>query len=165
MKLITVIVETPKGSAEKFDYEPEYKAFKLKKIMPSGMVFPYDFGFVPDTKGEDGDPLDVLILSEFKTFPGCMIDCRMIGAIAANQTEKDGSTMRNDRFIVVPSVSHEYEGVNSIEDLPTALVDEMEHFFKAFNEISGKVFEPIERVGAAKAIEMVRPQNSTEDKA
>lgn len=157
MEPITVIVETPKGSAEKFDYEPEFKAFKLKKVMPSGMVFPYDFGFVPNTKGEDGDPLDVLILSEFKTFPGCLIDCRVIGAIAANQTEKDGATMRNDRFIVVPTVSHEYEGVASIEDLPVALVEEMEHFFKAYNEISGKVFEPLERVGADRAFEMIQP--------
>ena len=88
MELITVIVETPKGSAEKFDYEPKYKVFKLNKVMPSGMVFPYDFGFIPDTKGEDGDPLDVLVLSEFKTFPGCMMDCRLLGAIVASQTEK-----------------------------------------------------------------------------
>jgi inorganic pyrophosphatase len=156
MEPITVIVETPKGSAEKFDYEPKYKAFKLNKVMPSGMVFPYDFGFVPDTKGEDGDPLDVLVLSEFKTFPGCMIDCRLIGAIAANQTEKDGSKMRNDRFIAVPSVSHQYDGVNSIHQLPQKLVDEMEHFFKAYNEISGKVFEPIERVDAEQAFKLIK---------
>lgn len=155
METITVIIETPKGSAEKFNYEPAFKAFKLSKIMPSGMVFPYDFGFVPQTKGEDGDPLDMLVLSEFKTFPGCMMDCRLIGAIVANQTERDGEKVRNDRFIAVPAVSHQYEKVNSIEDLPEKLIEEIEHFFKAYNEVSGKMFEPEERLNAEKAHELI----------
>ena len=156
MKPVTVIIETPKGSAEKFNYEPEFKAFKLSKIMPAGMVFPYDFGFVPDTKGEDGDPLDILVLSEFKTFPGCMMDCRLIGGIAAKQTEKDGETVRNDRFIAVPAVSHQYEKVNSIEDLPEKLPEEIEHFFRTYNHLSGKVFEPVERLNAEKAYKMIK---------
>ena len=115
------------------------------------MVFPYDFGFVPHTRGEDGDPLDILVLSEFKTFPGCMMDCRLLGAIVAYQTEKDGERVRNDRFIAVPIVSHHYDGVQSIEDLPQKLVEEIEHFFIAYNEISGKVFEPLERMNAMDA--------------
>ncbi len=156
MEHITVIIETPKGSAEKFDYEPEFKAFKLSKIMPAGMVFPYDFGFVPHTKGEDGDPLDILVLSEFKTFPGCMMDCRLIGAIVANQTERDGKTVRNDRFIAVPAVSYQYEKANSIEDLPEKLVEEIEHFFKAYNEITGKLFEPLERMKAGEAYKLIK---------
>lgn len=159
MKPITVIIETPKGSAEKFDYEPEFKAFKLSKVMPAGMVFLYDFGFIPNTKGEDGDPLDVLVLSEFKTFPGCMMDCRLLGAIVANQTEKDGETVRNDRFIAVPSVSHQYDGVRSIEDLPQKLLEEIEHFFKAYNEISGKVFESLKRLHAKDAYALIKPEN------
>ena len=64
MQTLTAIVETPKGSAQKYDYDPKNKWFKLKKIMPAGMVFPFDFGFIPDTKGEDGDPLDIIIISE-----------------------------------------------------------------------------------------------------
>jgi inorganic pyrophosphatase len=155
MDPILVIIETPKGSAEKFDYDLKYKTFKLHKIMPSGMVFPYDFGFIPDTKGEDGDPLDVLVLSEFKTFPGCLMDCRLLGAITARQTEKDGAQMRNDRFIAVPSVSHQYDGVDTIEQLPQRLLDEMEHFFKAYNEISGKNFEPLERLAPEAALELI----------
>jgi inorganic pyrophosphatase len=155
MKPVPIIVETPKGSAEKFDYEPELKVFKLNKIMPAGMVFPYDFGFIPNTKGGDGDPLDVLVLSEFKTFPGCLMDCRIIGAITANQTERNGETVRNDRFIAVPSVSHQYDGINSLEELPSKIVDEIEHFFKAYNDISGKIFEPMERLNAQQAYGMI----------
>lgn len=83
MQLITAIVETPKGNAQKYDYDAESKWFKLKKILPAGMVFPFDFGFIPVTKGGDGDPLDIIIISEFKSFPGCAMECRIIGAITA----------------------------------------------------------------------------------
>ena len=104
MKTITAIVETPRGSAQKYDYDPKNKWFELSKIMPAGMVFPFDFGFIPNTKGEDGDPLDIIIISELKSFPGCVMKCRIIGAITAEQTEK-GETVRNDRFLAVPEVS------------------------------------------------------------
>jgi inorganic pyrophosphatase len=161
MQPITVVVETPKGSAEKFDYEPAYKAFKLNKVMPAGMVFPYDFGFIPDTKGGDGDPLDIIILSEFKTFTGCLLDCRILGGILAQQTERDGNQMRNDRFIGVPAVSHQYDGINSLKDLPPHLLDELEHFFKAYNEMTGKLFEPLERVGPEKAYELIQQNQAT----
>ncbi|QEM11306.1 inorganic diphosphatase [Mucilaginibacter rubeus] len=70
---ITVIVETPKGSGHKYDYDTATKQFKLKKLLPAGMVFPFDFGFIPNTVGGDGDPLDVLVISEISTFPGCVI--------------------------------------------------------------------------------------------
>lgn len=70
MASIEIVVETPKGSAQKYDYDPKSRFFKMSKILPSGMVFPYDFGFVPDTKGEDGDPLDMIVISEFNSFPG-----------------------------------------------------------------------------------------------
>lgn len=98
MKVVNAIIESPKGQGHKYDFEPETKFFKLMKVLPAGLVFPFDFGFIPKTKGEDGDPLDVVVISEIPTFPGCSMDCRIIGAITANQTEKDGETVRNDRF-------------------------------------------------------------------
>src|ERR1051325_6834357 len=98
---ITAIVETPRGSAQKYDYDKKKKWFKLKKMMPAGMVFPFDFGFIPGTKGGDGDPLDVVIISELKSFPGCCMDCNVIGGFKATQTE-NGKTVRNDRFFVIP---------------------------------------------------------------
>src|SRR4051812_11882412 len=101
MKTVTVVVETPKGSAQKYTYDPEKRWFELSKIMPAGMVFPFDFGFIPDTKGEDGDPLDIIVISELTSFPGCVMRCRVIGAIEANQTEED-KTVRNDRFLAIP---------------------------------------------------------------
>lgn len=85
---MNLIIETPKGSSEKYDYDTQHHLFKLHKILPAGMVFPFDFGFIPGTKGEDGDPLDVLVISEFESFPGIMIDCRIIGCIKAKQIDK-----------------------------------------------------------------------------
>src|ERR1700712_5031895 len=106
MKPVTAIIETPKGSGEKYNYDEKQRYFKLGKILPAGLVFPFDFGFIPDTKGEDGDPLDIIVISELASFPGCAMDCRIIGAIKAEQTEKNGETLRNDRFLGVPEVSH-----------------------------------------------------------
>src|ERR1700743_668040 len=99
MASIDVVIETPKGSVQKYDYDDKTHFFKMSKILPSGMVFPYDFGFIPDTKGEDGDPLDVIVISEFNSFPGVMIKCRVIGGIKAKQSEEDGKMIRNDRFL------------------------------------------------------------------
>ena len=156
MEPITVIIETPKGSGHKYDYEPELKCFKLKKVLPAGMVFPFDFGFIPDTKGGDGDPLDVIVISEIATFPGCCMDCRVIGAIKANQTERDGSTMRNDRYFVVPTVSQLFKEVSSLVQLPDGIITQLESFFKNYNEQAGKEFEVLERVNAEEAYKMIK---------
>lgn len=156
MEQITVIVETPKGSGHKYDYEPELNCFKLKKVLPAGLVFPFDFGFIPGTKGGDGDPLDVIVISEIATFPGCCMDCRVIGAIKVNQTECNGSTMRNDRYFVVPEVSTLFKDIGSLVQLPDEIVNQLERFFKNYNEQAGKKFEVLERVEAQEAYQMIK---------
>jgi len=80
-ELIQVVIETPKGSRNKYAFDPEQKTFQLTKVLPAGMAFPYDFGFVPSTKAEDGDPTDVLVLMDEPAFPGCLLTCRVIGII------------------------------------------------------------------------------------
>jgi inorganic pyrophosphatase len=156
MELITIVVETPKGSNHKFDYEPELKGFKLQKTLPAGMAFPFDFGYIPDTKGEDGDPLDVIVIAEYGTFAGCHIDCRVIGVIKANQTENDGSTMRNDRYLVVPKVSQIFKEVDTLAHLPQSILNQLENFFKSYNEQAGKKFEVIERLEAEESYKMIK---------
>ncbi|MDB4924266.1 inorganic diphosphatase [Mucilaginibacter sp.] len=156
MKPVTIIVESPKGSGHKFDFEPRTGQFKLKKILPAGLVFPFDFGFIPDTKGGDGDPLDVIVISEITTFPGCVIDCRIIGAIKAQQTDRDKKTIRNDRFLVVPEASQLFSAVKDISDVPEAILNQLEHFFRNYNEQAGKNFEVLERVGATAAYKLAK---------
>ena len=155
MKTITIIVETPAGSANKYAYDEKLQRFKLSKVLPAGMVFPYDFGFIPRTKGEDGDPLDVIVISEFKTFTGCAIDCRIIGSIKANQTENDGDKMRNDRFIGIPAESAFFKDMNSINQLPQRIVQQLEDFFMNYNREAGKAFEPLQRIESEEAYKVI----------
>ncbi len=155
MKTITAIVETPKGKGQKYDFDPLLDCFKLKKVMPAGLSFPYDFGYIPGTTGGDGDPVDVMIISEIETFSGCAVDCRVIGAIKASQKEKDGRRMRNDRIIAVAEVSRQYVAVNKLTDLPKDTLGELENFFSNYNQQAGKVFTPLERLSPAKAVALI----------
>src|SRR5919202_2577365 len=102
---VNVIIETPKGSRNKFKYDEQRGLFKLSGVLPAGAVFPFDFGFVPSTRGEDGDPLDVLVLMDEPAFAGCLVPSRLIGVIEAEQTE-EGTTERNDRLIAVAANSY-----------------------------------------------------------
>src|SRR5919112_6401161 len=101
---LTVIIETPKGSQNKYTYEPRFAAFVLDGVLPAGAVFPFDFGFVPSTIGDDDDPLDLLVLMDAAAFSGCIVPSRLIGVIEAEQTE-NGKTFRNDRLIAVATKS------------------------------------------------------------
>jgi inorganic pyrophosphatase len=161
MEPINITIESPKGSGHKYDFEPELNRFKLKKILPAGMVFPFDFGFIPDTKGEDGDPLDVVVISEITTFPGCCIDCRIIGAIKVNQTERDGKTMRNDRYFAVPVVSHLFSNINSINEIPEAILNQIESFFRNYNEQADKKLDIIQRINGPEAYQMIKSNSSS----
>jgi inorganic pyrophosphatase len=161
MSTLNVIIETPKGSAQKYDLDFQTGYFKLNKIMPAGLVFPFDFGFIEGTLGEDGDPLDIIVISEIKTFPGCTLDCRIIGAVKADQQERDGKKMRNDRYIGIPEVSKQFESVKDLKDFPKQILDELENFFANYNLQAGKKFRPLERVNAKTALAML---NSSKQK-
>jgi inorganic pyrophosphatase len=155
MQTLTVVVETPKGSAQKYSYDPKNKWFKLKKILPEGMVFPFDFGFIPKTKGGDGDPLDIIIISELKSFPGCVMDCRVIGGIEAEQKEK-GETVRNDRFLAIPEASQMFSLVKEMDELPEDVVEQLETFFVNYNKLEGRKFKPLKRLKAQQALKMIK---------
>ena len=157
MEIITAIIETPRGSTEKYDYDEKSGFFKLKKILPSGMMFPYDFGFIPGTKGEDGDPLDIIIISEFHSFPGCMMDCRLIGVLKAVQTEKK-KKIRNDRFIAIPVQSTTFKKIETANNLSHNTVEELEQFFINYNKAEGKTFKPLNMLSAKEAIKLLKKQ-------
>ncbi len=152
---LQVVIETPKGSRNKYKYEPSLGVFTLHKLLPRGMVFPFDFGFVPATQGEDGDPLDVLVLMDEPAFPGCVVPCRLVGVIEAEQTE-DGKTERNDRLIAVAEASREHTDVRTLKDLSEYLLAEIEHFFGSYNDMAGKRFKVLGRHGPNRATKLVR---------
>jgi len=149
--VVVAVIETPKGSRNKYDWSPEEGSFTLGKVLPVGAVFPFDFGFFPDTLAEDGDPLDVLVLMDAPAFPGCRLDLRLVGVIEARQTEDDGERVGNDRLIAVAAESNDHRDVRSIEDVSAALLDEIEHFFVSYNEAEGRKFEVHDRADARRA--------------
>lgn len=149
-----IIIETPKGSRVKYKYDESYRMFRFKKILPAGLAFPFDFGFIPGTKGEDGDPIDVLVISEFQGFPGCIMDCRIIGCIRAEQSSGE-KTIRNDRFLGVPEQSGVFENAISIEDIPSTIISEIESFFVNYMREEGKEFNLLGNSNASQAIAML----------
>lgn len=125
---VEVVIETPRRSRNKLKFDPASRHFKLSKVLPKGMMFPYDFGFVPSTKAEDGDPLDVLVLTDEALFPGCLVACRLIGVIKAEQ-EENGETTRNDRVIAVAEQSLLYAETHTLQDLSPTILKQIEDFF------------------------------------
>ena len=154
IKNFNVIIETPKGSRNKYGYNPVISLFELKGVLPSGAVFPFDFGFIPSTLGSDGDPVDIMVLMDEPAFPGCLIHCRLIGVIEANQTEK-GNTLRNDRIIGVSVKSRIHEDIISLKDINKNLLNEIQHFFISYNQARGNEFKPLGQNGPERARELV----------
>src|SRR6201997_4325920 len=157
--LVNVVIETPRGCQNKFDFDPDLKVFILKKTLPMGTVFPFDFGFVPGTLGEDGDPLDVLVVMDEPTAPGAVVPCRLLGVIEATQRPihdtRSPRGKRNDRLIAVADKSHRHAHCRTLRDLGGGVLTEMERFFVFYNEQKGVRFTPQGRAGAAAARRLV----------
>ncbi len=134
------IIETPRNRRNKFDYDPDSDLFRLGGLLPEGMAFPFDFGFIPCTLGGDGDPLDVMVLMDEPAHVGCLVEVRIIGVIEAQQSE-DGGSERNDRLLAVAVHSYSHEKIDSIEDLNPSMLDQIEQFFVSYNKLRGKKFK------------------------
>lgn len=147
---VNAIIDTPKGSRNKFKYDEKIGMFKLGGALPLGAVFPFDFGYIPSTRAEDGDPLDILILMDDPAFVGCLVPAKLIGVLEANQTEHEVTT-RNDRLIAVAEGSRNHSHIRFLGDLNNNLVHEIERFFVSYNETKGKKFEILGRYGPDRA--------------
>jgi inorganic pyrophosphatase len=151
---VNVVVDTPKGSRNKYKYDEKSQVWRLTKMLPLGSEFPFDFGFIPSTKGDDGDPLDVLVLTEEPSFAGCILPTILIGVLEAEQTEK-GNTVRNDRLIGVVETPHNPPPVRALDELDESRIREIEHFFVSYNEAEGRKFKPLGRHGRERANELL----------
>jgi inorganic pyrophosphatase len=152
---LNIVIETSRGARTKLAYDEQRGTFVVKKLLPQGMSFPFDFGFIPSTVGGDGDPLDVLLLMDEPVPPGAVVPARLVGVIEALQTEKDGKAERNDRLIAVAEASELFADVKKLSDLPNPVASQIEHFFISYNEQAGKRFEPKGRHGPVKAERLV----------
>ena len=153
--IIQVVIETPKGSRNKYALDVEQKVFELTKVLPAGMVFPYDFGFIPSTLAEDGDPTDVLVLMDEPAFPGCLLKCRTIGVIEGEQGKKNKAE-RNDRIVAIEQMNHSYAHVKHVDDLGKKFVKELEEFFVHYHELTGKEYRILDVKGPKEARRRIR---------
>ena len=154
---LNVVIDTPKGCRNKYAFDFEINAYKLKTVLPHGAVFPFDFGSIPGTVAADGDPLDVLVLMDEPAFVGCLIQARLLGVIEAEQTES-GKTERNDRLISVAAESHTHASLKSLRKMDSTLIREIEQFFVSYNKVRGKKFRPKGHKGPTTAKSLVKKQ-------
>jgi inorganic pyrophosphatase len=152
---VQVVIETVKGSRNKCAFDPDQRVFTLKKVLPEGMVFPHDFGFIPSTKAPDGDPLDVLLLMDDPVFAGCVVESRLVGVIEGEQ-KQDGKKERNDRLLAVAESSHTHSDVKSIDDLNHELLLEIEKFFVNYHENDGATFKVLACKGPDAAAKLLK---------
>jgi inorganic pyrophosphatase len=134
---VHVVIETPRGSHVKFAYDPKLKAFVLRKSLLTGLTYPQDWGFMPSTKADDGDPLDVMVIHDGTTYPGVIVICRVIGILQIEQKGKNKSE-RNDRVFAVPLRSHSEKSLKDVGELTKPIQEELEKFFIATEELEDK---------------------------
>lgn len=153
---IAVVVETPKGSHNKYKYDPDCRAFRLGAVIAEGLAFPHDFGFIPSTLGEDGDPLDVLLFLDHSVPQGCVVTARLIGVLEVRQREHgERKWKRNDRFFAVATHAHDHQHLQSLADL-RHMLDEIESFFTHYAGRNGKQLEVLARKGPRRAERLLK---------
>jgi inorganic pyrophosphatase len=150
-KVVRVVIETPKGSRNKYAFNVHERVFELKTVLPAGMAFPYDFGFVPSTLAADGDPVDVLVLMDEPAFTGCVLKCRIIGIIEGEQRAGE-KVERNDRVVGVEQDNHSFAEVEHVDDLGNIFVRELEEFFVNYHRHKGHEYKII-GIGGPRAAE------------
>lgn len=130
---IPVLVEIPKGSRNKYEYDKEHNVIRFDRMLYSAVHYPSDYGFIPDTLGRDGDPLDALVLVWEPTFPGCMIEAKPIGVFEMSDEKGE-----DEKILCVPVGDPQWNHLESIGDVPPHFLKEIEHFFKIYKDLEGK---------------------------
>ncbi len=149
MDTVNVIVEIPRGCQNKYEYDHDTHMIKLDRHLLVSMGYPAEYGFIPDTLGGDGDPLDALVLTEFPTFPGCLIETKVLGMCI--MTDENG---RDEKLIAVPSYDKKWRGVDDIDGVPKEILDRISHFFTVYKDLDeGKWVKVENYVGRALALD------------
>jgi|APCry1669192319_1035405.scaffolds.fasta_scaffold29651_2 inorganic pyrophosphatase len=148
MDTVNVIVEIPRGSQNKYEFDHETNTIMLDRHLIVSMGYPAEYGFIPDTLGGDGDPLDALVLSEYPTFPGCLIKSRILGMCI--MTDEKGE---DAKLICVPDYDPAWKSAKDITDVPKATLDKISHFFTVYKDLDeGKWVKVENYVGRKEAL-------------
>lgn len=148
MDTVNVIVEIPRFSQNKYEYDHDTHTIKLDRHLIVAMGYPAEYGFIPDTLGGDGDPLDALVITEFPTFPGCLIESKILGMCI--MTDENG---RDEKLITVPSYDKKWRDATDIGDVPKEILDRISHFFTVYKDLDeGKWVKVENYVGREEAL-------------
>lgn len=134
--ILNVLIEIPGGSKNKYEFDKDMQAFILDRVLFSSVQYPYDYGFVPNTLADDGDPLDGMVIMDQPTFPGCVIASRPIGMLEMI----DGGD-RDEKLLCVPAEDPRFKDVKSLDDIAQHRLDEIAEFFKTYKNLEKKVTE------------------------
>jgi inorganic pyrophosphatase len=135
---LRVVVETPRGATVKIDFDAAHAVFTVGRALPLGVAYPYDWGFVPGTRADDGDPLDAMVLHEASTYPGVVLSCRVLGMVALTQRGSGRNRERNHRIIALPTFNERLGDVRDHTRLPARMRAEIEQFFATATFFTGK---------------------------
>jgi inorganic pyrophosphatase len=149
-EVVYAVIEIPKGSRNKYEYDKDMEAFALDRVLYSPFVYPAEYGIIPQTLYDDGDPMDIMVLMEQPTFPGCVIETRPIGIMRMIDGDDN-----DDKILGVPINDPRFKDVNDINDVPKHLLDEIAHFFKEYKHLEGKTTEVLGWENARKALEAI----------
>lgn len=130
--LINAVIEIPRGSRNKYEYEAEYNVFKLDRVLASPMHYPTAYGFVPNTLFSDGDPVDIMVLTDEPTFVGCLIEVRPIGVMRMIDVDKV-----DDKIIAVPVADKKYSHYTSLESMKPHTLEEIKYFYSTYKNLEG----------------------------
>lgn len=144
--IIYAVIEVPKGSRNKYEYSKSAGVIKLDRVLYSPLHYPGDYGFIPQSYYGDGDPLDVLVMMEEPTFPGCVVEARPIGMLRL--VDKG---LNDDKILAVPSTDPHYEDFHDIDDLPKHFPRAVEHFFITYKQLQNTAVESKGWAGAKEA--------------
>lgn len=150
-EVVYAVVEIPKGSRNKYEYDKDKEAFALDRVLYSPFHYPAEYGIIPQTLWDDGDPMDILVLMDEATFPGCIIETRPIGVMRMI----DGGDS-DDKILGVPLNDPHFNDVKDIEDVPQALLNEIMHFFQDYKKLEGKTTEVLRWDNAQEAYEAIK---------
>ncbi|OUN00991.1 MAG: inorganic diphosphatase [Paenibacillaceae bacterium ZCTH02-B3] len=131
--VVEALIEIPAGSQNKYEYDKEKKRFVLDRVLYSPMHYPTEYGYLEGTLAEDGDPLDILVLTTFPTFPGCVIETRVIGALI--MSDEKG---QDEKLLGVPVNDPRWNHVNSLDDVSPHILKEIAHFFERYKDLENK---------------------------
>jgi inorganic pyrophosphatase len=154
---VRVVVETPAGSKAKLAFDLDTGLYTISKLLPVGLAMPMDFGFVPSTLGGDGDPLDIMLLSEAELPTGCLVTARLLGAIDVEQKDhgSDKGPERNDRIIARLEESRRWDQTQRLEQLGERFVTELNRFFETYKDLKGQSYEVLAVSGPERAVELI----------